>query len=193
MRTDFDIISDVIKKRRTVKPSKMDGRIIPHEQVMQLIELADWAPTHKHTEPWRFIVYKEEKARVFVSDHAEMYRKSVSEEKFNNDKYEKILGNGNNISHIIICVMKRDEQKRVPEIEEISAASAAVQNILLGATALGIANFWSTGGMTHSEQLKEYLGLNYEDSIIGLIYLGYSDSSYDGKRTIPLEEKITWK
>jgi len=87
----------------------------------------------------------------------------------------------------------RYEQKRVPEIEEISAASAAVQNILLGATALGIANFWSTGGMTHSEQLKDFLGLKYEDSVMGMIYLGYTDSSYEGKRTIPIQEKITWK
>lgn len=193
MKTDFEVVSDAIKSRRTLKPSKMNGKIIPNEQIMQLLELADWAPTHKHTEPWRFIVYAEEKARLFVSDHAELYRKSAVQEKFNNDKYEKILGNGNNISHIIVCVMKRDEQKRVPEIEEISAVSAAVQNLLIGSTALGIASFWSTGGMTHSEQLKEHLGLKYEDSIIGLIYLGYSESNYDGKRTIPLEEKITWK
>jgi len=193
MKTDFEVLQDIIKSRRTVKPSKMNGRGIPDEQIKQLLELADWAPTHKHTEPWRFFVYAEEKARAFVSDHAELYRKSVSEEMYNNDKYEKILGNGSNISHIIVCVMKRDEQKRVPEIEEISAASAAVQNILLGATALGIANFWSTGGMTHSEQLKDFLGLKYEDSVMGIIYLGYTDSSYEGKRTIPIQEKITWK
>ncbi|HAX48875.1 MAG TPA: nitroreductase [Ignavibacteria bacterium] len=193
MSKDFDVISDVIKRRRTIKPSKMNGRIIPNEQVQQLLELADWAPTHKHTEPWRFLVYSEDSARKFVSDHAELYRKSVSENNFNNDKYEKILGNGQNISHIVVCIMKRDPQKRLPEIEEIAAASAAVQNILLGATALGIANFWSTGGMTHSELMKEHLGLNYEDILIGLIYLGYSESNYEGKRTIPLEEKITWK
>ena len=193
MSTEFKIISNIIKSRRTVKPSKMNGKSIPDEQVLQLLELADWAPTHKHTEPWRFIVYSSDKAKKFVSDHAELYRKSVSEENFNKDKYEKILGNGNNLSHLIICVMKRDEQKRLPEIEEISAASAAVQNILLGATASGIANFWSTGGMTHSELMKEYLGLNTEDKVIGLIYLGYSDSNYEGKRTIAINDKITWK
>ena len=191
--SDFDVVSGVIKKRRTVKPAKMNGKSVPDEQVMQLLELADWAPTHKHTEPWRFIVYSGQKAKEFVSGHAELYRKSVEEDKFNNDKYEKILGNGNNLSHLIVCIMKRDEQKRVPEIEEISAAAAAIQNILLGATSLGIANFWSTGGMTHSDAMKEFLGLNFDDNVMGLIYLGYSDSEYEGKRVIPLEDKITWK
>lgn len=191
--SDFDVVSGVIKKRRTVKPAKMNGKSVPDEQVMQLLELADWAPTHKHTEPWRFIVYSGQKAKEFVSGHAELYRKSDAEDKFNNDKYEKILGNGNNLSHLIVCIMKRDEQKRVPEIEEISAAAAAIQNILLGATSLGIANFWSTGGMTHSDAMKEFLGLNFDDNVMGLVYLGYTDSEYEGKRVIPLEDKFTWK
>lgn len=190
---EFDVVSEVIKKRRTVKPAKMNGKSVPDEHVKQLLELADWAPTHKHTEPWRFIVYAGEKARAFVSSHAELYRKSVTEDKFNNDKYEKILGNGNNLSHLIVCVMKRDEQKRVPEIEEVSATAAAIQNILLGATSLGIASFWSTGGMTHTDAMKEFLGLNFDDNVMGLIYLGYADSEYNGKRIILLEDKITWK
>ena len=193
MSNNFEIVSDVIKKRRTVKPSKMNSKTIQKEQIIQLLELADWAPTHKHTEPWRFIVYSGDKARKFVSDHAELYRKSTPEEKFKNEKYEKILANGNNLSHLIVCIMKRDEEKRVPEIEEVSAAAAAIQNLLLGAASLGIASFWSTGGMTHTDAMKEYLGLNMDDNVMGLIYLGYTDSSYEGKRTIPLEQKITWK
>lgn len=193
MSNNFEIVSEVIKKRRTVKPSKMNGNIIPDEHVKQLLELADWAPTHKHTEPWRFIVYSGNKARKFVSDHAELYRKNTPEEKFKNEKYEKILSNGNNLSHLIVCIMKRDAEKRVPEIEEISAAAASIQNILLGATSLGIASFWSTGGMTHTDAMKEFLGLNVDDNVMGLIYFGYTDSSYEGKRTIPLEQKITWK
>lgn len=189
----FEIVSEVIKKRRTVKPAKMNGKIIPDEQVKQLLELADWAPTHKHTEPWRFIVYADSKAKEFVRQHAELYKYSVPEDRFSKDKFEKILGNAKNFSHLIICIMKRDEQERVPEIEEISAVSAAVQNILLGAVSLGISGFWSTGGMTHSSQMKEFLGLNSRDKVIGLIYLGYSDSDYEGKRVLPIVDKITIK
>lgn len=192
MENKFAVLEEIIKTRRTVKPAKMNGRLIPDETVNELLRLADWAPTHKHTEPWRFVVYSGSKAREFVSSHAELYRKSVPEDKFNNDKYQKILGNGNNLSHLVVCIMKRDAEKRLPEIEEISAASAAVQNLLLGATAMGIASFWSTGGMTHSDDMKEFLGLNVDDIVMGLIYLGYTDFSYEGKRVIPMEEKVKW-
>ena len=47
--------------------------------------------------------------------------------------------------------------------------------------------------MTHYDEMKEFLGLNFDDNVMGLIYLGYTDSEYEGKRVIPLEDKITWK
>lgn len=188
----FETVSEVIRSRRTIKPSKMNGRLIADNEIDELLQLADWAPTHKHTEPWRFIVYAGHKAKEFVSSHAELYRKSISEEKFSNDKYQKILANGNNLSHLIVCYMKRDAEKRLPELEEISAAAAAMQNLLIAAEAKGIASFWSTGGMIHSDEMKAMLSLGYEDIIMGIIYLGYTDHSFEGKRVIPLAEKITW-
>lgn len=193
MENYFRVISDIIKKRRTVKPPKMNGKMIPDELVKQLLELADWAPTHKMTEPWRFMVYAGTKAKEFCKEHAELYKKSTLPESFVQTKYDKILGNGNNVSHIIIAVMKRDAAARIPVIEEIAATSAAIQNILLGATAAGIAIFWSSGGMTHTKEMKEFLGLNEDDIVMGIIYLGYSNSAFEGKRIIPIDEKVVWK
>src|SRR4030095_6876421 len=114
MENYFKIISDIIRKRRTVKPAKMNGKQIPDNEIRELLELANWAPTHKMTEPWRFIVYHGEKARKFASEHAELYKKYTPIEKFDQTKYDKALGNGNNVSHIIVAVMKRDAEERIP-------------------------------------------------------------------------------
>ena len=68
-----------------------------------------------------------------------------------------------------------------------------MQNVLLGAQALGISTIWNTGGMTHKKAMKELLGLAEEDMVMGLIYMGYTDeSAREGKRNIPLEEKVKW-
>ncbi len=82
MNNKFEIISEVIKTRRTVKPAKMNGKIVPDEEVKKLLELADWAPTHKHTEPWRFIVYSGTKAREFVSNQTHYIIINIQSEKF---------------------------------------------------------------------------------------------------------------
>lgn len=187
----FKTVSEVIKSRRTIKPAKMNDRVIPDEVIMQLLELADWAPTHKHTEPWRFFVYGGEKAKQFASNHAELY-KSTTGEKFQQEKYDKILANGNNVSHIIVCVMKRDAEERVPETEEICATAAAIENMLIAAAAAEIVCYWGSGGMTHKPEFKKFLGLSEKDITLGILHLGYSDFSFEGKRVIPLSEKVKW-
>lgn len=180
----------LIKNRRTTKPPMMNGKKIPDTQIKQLLELADWAPTHANTEPWYFIVYADPK--TFCSEHAELYRDSTSAEDFMQFNYEKLLHMGDKASHVIIAVMKRGRLSKIPVLEEIAATACAVQNILLGATALGIASYWGTGGMALKPEMKTYLALGEEDMVMGILYLGYSDNVPSGERIVPLNEKIKW-
>src|ERR1043165_10249454 len=103
MTDRFEIIADIIKKRRSLKPVKMNGKKIPDEQVRELLNLANWAPTHGRTEPWRFIVYSGDKVREFCLQHAELYKANTSPEKFEQGSYDKQLHNGDLASHLIIA------------------------------------------------------------------------------------------
>ncbi len=190
----FENISKIIRSRRTTKPTDMNGKKIENTVIHQLLELANWAPTHARTEPWRFIVFEDGAKKTFCADHAELYKSNTDPEKFTAGKYDKIIENGEAASHIILVYMKRTVTNPIPAIEEVAAVSAAIQNILLGAEALHISNFWSTGGMAHHPALKNYLGLGEHDIVMGLLFLGYTDlPAATGKRNIPLEEKIVWK
>ncbi len=190
----FDQLSNLICSRRSTKPTDMNGNIIDNTQIHQLLELADWAPTHGRTEPWRFIVYEREAKKAFCFDHAELYKTNTDPDKFTTAKYDKIIQNGQAVSHIIVVYMKRTVMNSIPAIEEMAAVAAAIQNILLGAESLNIASFWSTGGMAHDPSLKKYLALGEEDIVMGLLFLGYTDQPVQaGKRNIPLENKVEWR
>jgi nitroreductase len=189
----FEIFQEIVTGRRSSKPSLMNGKKIDPASVQQLLELADWAPTHGRTEPWRFVVYSGESLKVFCQQHADLYKAHTDADKFTTAKYQGIIQNGEKISHLILVYMKRQPTQKIPLIEEIAATAAAVEHILLGAHALGIATLWSTGGMTHHESMKNMLGLADDDLVMGLLYLGYTDeTTTDGKRNIPLSEKTTW-
>jgi len=191
--TSFEQIRAVISSRRTTKAVAMNKREIPDTQIQQIVALADWAPTHGQTEPWRFFIFGGDALKQFGQVHADLYWSHTDEEKRTRAKYDKLIASANHASHLIISVMKRDVNMKIPASEERSAVAAAIQNILLGATALGIASFWSTGGMTYHPALKEYLQLAEEDNVMGLLYLGYTDEPVKrGKRSIPLEEKVVW-
>jgi len=190
MDTTFSTISTIIKTRRSTKPLAMNGNKIPNGHIAAILELADWAPTHGYTEPWRFIVY--ENPIEFCRQHAELYKQNSLGDNFEPSTYNKLLNQGNAASHIIIAVMKRGNLPKIPAFEEIAATSCAIQNLLLGAAALNIASFWSTGGMALKPALKEFLQFGEDDVVMGILYLGYADEFAEGKRTIPLEEKISW-
>lgn len=190
MDTIFAAIADTIKKRRSIKAQAMNGNKIPNGHIAAMLELANWAPTHGYTEPWRFIVY--ENPADFCSQHAEIYKENSMGDNFNPAVYNNLLHQGDKASHIIVAVMKRGDLPKIPPFEEIAAASCAIQNMLLGATALNIASFWSTGGMALKPVFKELMGYGDDDQVMGILYFGYADDHPEGKRNMQIEEKITW-
>ena len=186
-------IENTIEKRRTVKPAEMNGKGIPDQLINHLLELADWAPTHGRTEPWRFVVYGTDKAKQFAEEHANMYRDNIPQERYKQASFDNLLHAADGASHVVIAYMKRGSNPNIPEIEEVAATSCAIQNLLLGATANGIASFWSTGGVALQSAMQNYLDLREEDKVLAIIYLGYSDQpAKEGKRIVPLSEKVKW-
>lgn len=50
-------INTLIRHRRSVFQAEYTGEKVDDAIINQMLENANWAPTHKMTEPWRFIVY----------------------------------------------------------------------------------------------------------------------------------------
>jgi nitroreductase len=188
----FTALQETVVNRRSTKPAVLNGKKIADEQIRQLLELANWAPTHGNTEPWRFIVYSEEAVQRFCQEHAGLYKQFTPQEKFTAAKYEKQLHNGDKASHLIVVYMKRGSNPNITAREELCATAAAVENILLGAEALGIAVLWSTGGMLLHPVMHEYFGLESEDVLLGMLYMGYTDEPVKPGKRGPAEEKISW-
>lgn len=188
----FQKIAAAIKNRRTTKIPKMNGRKIPNDLVEELLKLADAAPTHGNTEPWKFTVLTGDAFERFAKDHSEMYWQHANPETRNATTKENLAGFAHKASHLIIAQMKRTPDTKIPFLEEYAAASAAVQNILIGASVAGVAAIWNTGGMTLKPQMKEYLNLEESDEVLGLIYLGYTDDPIHYEKTPkkPFHEKV---
>ena len=57
--------------------------------------------------------------------------------------------------------------------EDRDAVAAAVQNLLLGATAAGLASHWATGDWMDDPDVKALAGLAPDDDLVALVYLGW--------------------
>jgi nitroreductase len=60
------------------------------------------------------------------------------------------------------------------DLENRDAVAAGIQNLLLGATALGLASFWSTPGLTSPPGTLSLCGFDPVDRIVGVVYLGWA-------------------
>jgi nitroreductase len=193
MNVNTEMIDKVIEGRRSVFQQQYSGEPVDDAIVRKILSNANWAPTHKLTEPWRFVVFTGEGLRKLASFQAELYKKvTTANATFKEDRYQNLLTKPMLSSHIIAVGMKRDEKKSVPEIEEIGAVFCAIENMYLTATAYGVGCYLSTGGVTYFDDAKEFFGLGSEDKLIGFFNLGMPRNDLPSGKRKPIEDKVVW-
>lgn len=186
-------LNSLIKNRRSIFPKDYSGEKVDDAIVQQMLENANWAPTHKFTEPWRFIVYTGEGLKKLAELQAAVYKQKTEKDgTFKEDRYQNLLIKPFESSHIILVYMKRDEKKSLPEIEEMGSVFCAVQNMYLTATAYGVGGYLSTGGITFFEESNAAFGLSPEDRIVGFFHLGMPKNTNQVGRRNPVDTKVTW-
>lgn len=194
MRHNISETKAVIEDRRTIRPEYFSPRKVHKEVVMELLDSAKWAPTHRYTQPWEFTIFMGDSCKELSDFQSTLYRESTSEEKFKPEKFEKLVNRPLASSVVIGIGMKKDQAGKNPEEEEIASVSIAVQNIMLVATAHGIGSYWNTGGVTYRPETKTFMGLSEGDKFLGFLYLGYPESEWPRKtRRKPQEYFTNWR
>ena len=185
-----DLLNDLICNRRAIFPSVFTDQPVDREIVHQLIVNACWAPSHRRTEPWRFQVFRGS-ALVRLADRmAEAYVNQVPKESFTEAKRKKIMTNVQRSDTVILIMLQRDKEERVPEWEEVAAVSMAVQNLWLSAAAYGLGGYWSTPSYIHD--LNDWLDLPEGQKCLGLFYLGHYEMPFSPGQRDPIDEKVVW-
>ena len=180
---------DIIKTRRAVFPAQYNSEEITKEEINDILEAANWAPTHRRTEPWRFKVFRGMSKQLLGSFLAEKY--GLITEKYSEFKQQKIIDKTEQSACVIAICMQRDPLASVPEWEEIAATAMAVQNMWLTAHSLGIGSYWSTP--SYKNYLGEHLPLADGERCLGFFFMGkYDEELLPGERKTQIDKKTTW-
>ena len=161
-------ILDVLLER--VSPTALVEPGPTEEQLQKILVAGASAPDHGRMKPWRFVII-EGNARFRFGDLMALSlarREPGTTEPRLEDERRKALRAPTVIG---IAAALRDNPK-VPEVEQIVAAGAAAQNILIASHALGFGGFWRTGSLAYDPEVKRAFGLSETDSIVGFIYIG---------------------
>ena len=160
-----DFAALVHARRTNMKVDK--ERAVPRELVEQLCELAQWAPNHKRTWPWRF---------CFVTD---------GRDRFGNVIADAMAAQGEDADKVgktrlkflrtpaLLVVGSAPGDSALRSLENRDAVAAGVQNILLGATAAGLASYWASCPKGASPVVAELCGFEEGTEIVAIVYLGW--------------------
>jgi len=191
-------LHELIVRRRTIKPVRADGspnyteQPVPDEIIQNLLQNANWAPTHGLTEPWRFTVFTGAARRSLAEFLVEAYQRLTPPDQVRPAKQENLRRNVLQAPCVIALGLKRHAGK-IPAEEEIIAVACAVQNLHLTATAYGLGGFWSTQPIFDHPETKQYLGLEPTDRCLGIFFIGYPSGPWPERTPGPIADKVQWR
>ena len=172
--TTFDDFAELARSRRTHMLVDREHEV-PIELIEQLCELGTWAPCHKKTWPWKFAIFtgngRSRLGEAFVDDMCEL---GVGDE---GKRLKTLTKYARTPATLVVGCEPHDHPTF--HAENRDAVSAAIQNVLLGATAAGLSSFWSTAPIIDSPRALELCGFDPADRIIGIIYLGWPNATLD--------------
>jgi nitroreductase len=164
---------------------------VPRSLVEQLLAAAAQAPNHYKVRPWRFVVLQGQARERLGDVFAEMlnaYQPGLPPAALEKERAKALR------APLLIAVgVGRCDDPRVVPVENICAAAAACENLLLAATNLGLAGKWRTGAPASAEKVKTFLGLDPDQPLIGFLYLGYPAENQPVFNERPsFEDRTTW-
>lgn len=161
-------VLDLIKERRT--SLRIDpARPVDPALITDLCGAAVWAPNHRLTEPWRFatLTGPARTALGEVAATALLARGSTDEARLAKTRSKYLR------APVVLAVGCAPDPDHIRHAEDRDAVAAGVQNLLLAATAAGLASYWATGIAAREPATTELCGFEAGTEIVALIYLGW--------------------
>lgn len=160
----FDAIATRSSAGRLTEPGPSPA------EIERLIQAAQRAPDHGRMRPWRFTVLSGSDRDAFAAAAALAKRvrlPAMTDEQLGAER-EKVLRSP--VLIVVGCVV--GATAKVPEIEQIIAVGAAVENLFLAAHDLGYGVMWKTGAAAYDPAVKSVAGLAVHDHIVAILHLG---------------------
>jgi nitroreductase len=173
-----------IRHRRSMGLSRLKPDAVDRSLIEQMLEAANWAPSHGDTEPWRFTIFmgdgRERLADLFEAAHGQ---EGARKRAFAAPVW---------ISIGMEPGRQKDGSLLMTVDEELLAVACAVQNLHLMASALGLAGMWHSKGGSVDPVVAHGLGLDSPARLLGFFMCGWPSTDWLTSIRRPLAEKVRW-
>jgi nitroreductase len=189
---EYELLIKIIKERRSIRSFRPE---VPEmELILKLIDAARYAPSATNFQPWKFFVITnpevKDKMANLVSDKLDSLDKTKLNREVVDAENVKKFGREyflffRKAPAVIATFFKpypvaaslgyesSSDGKEKMQMLSIESTSAAVQNILLAAHALGLGACWLDGPLIARMELEEMLNVDEPWRLMCLVAVGY--------------------
>ena len=179
--SSYDNLLELVKKRRNNRKFRPDP--IPEGYIEKIIDVARWAPSGFHTQPWEFVAITEENVRRRV---VELLDSKTPPIKNPDEKDEQSNASFRDAPVFIFALcdyrayvgLPMNVERENPIVDTIFCSSMAGTFLLmhLAAAALGLSSQWysAAGSPAVEKHIRELIGIPDDLKIYDLMVLGYS-------------------
>jgi F420 biosynthesis protein FbiB-like protein len=186
---------DAISARRSIR--RFSDAPVDHEDLVAILEAARQAPSGKNRQPWRLVVVQDDQRDEMLARMAA----GIEQARVRGDDRGSSPGTLRVMAQapVTIFVLKpggmppwitRSVEQAFNDVVDIQSIGAAIQNLLLAATDLGLGSLWICDVFYAYDELMSWLG--EEGQLIAAVSIGHPEESPSARPRKPLDEIATW-
>ncbi len=187
---------DLIKNRRSIRRYKT--QTVHKEDILKILDAANWAPSAMNLQPWEFIVVSGESLKPLANSYKQVVEEFTSKlaedsEIISNDDFVKFAAKFGGAPIVIVVLTKASDEPNERKAY-LESASAAMENLILAAADLGLGTCWMTGPLRDEASLRRILDIPSDKELVAVTPLGYPDEVPTPLPRIDeeLKQKIKW-
>jgi nitroreductase len=142
------------------------------ETLLELLDVARFAPNHHLTQPWRFRV-------LGPAALARLQEAAGPSEAVKLERAPTLV--------VATAALSGD---LVQDEEDVCATAAAIMLVLLAATERGFATYWRTPGVVRTRRGREALGIAAGERVLGLLHFGPVERRPAARERAPVERYV---
>jgi nitroreductase len=178
-----------IQGRRSIK--EFTARAVSRDEIAQLLDLAATAPNHRLTNPLRFHVLGPAARRAYGEILGSRKAKKVEDPAAARAMIDKVAAAEAALPAMIAVSVALNDNPEIRE-EDYATAMMAVQNLLLGAVAIGLGTHLRSGAVMEDPRTRELLGIGEGERVVALVQLGQPAAVPEPKARKSAAEVTRW-
>ena len=198
-------ILELVKKRCSIR--KYKEKFIPEKILNKIIEAGIWGPSVpsfiNQSQPWKFVVIRNKELKKEITKIIERKAKSCgagvnillfsAKNTIEGASVIILIYNTKRLEYLIKEKFKVIYSRFASLIKtaQLSAISAAIQNMILVAESLGIGSCWLDTPLFCEKEINKLLGIKNE-KLVAILTLGYPREKGKRSKRKPISETVKY-